>query len=93
MKTKVIVALLVAFSASAATPAFASGYGPAPFYKPSVGAPVSQRGQSVQSLAAERDDATGSQEAYGGVVAGHSQAGSRAAVTLRDNRDNPYARR
>jgi hypothetical protein len=88
MKTKLIVALLVAFSASVAAPAFASGYGPAPFYKPSVGAPVSQRGQSVQSLAAERDDATGSQEAYGGVVASHSQAGSRAAVTLRDNRDN-----
>jgi hypothetical protein len=96
MKTKLIVALLVAFSASVAAPAFASGYGPAPFYKPSVGAPVSQRGQSVQSLAAERDDATGSQEAYGGVVASHSQAGSRAAVTLRDNRDNRdnlYARR
>ncbi|MDB5789651.1 hypothetical protein [Caballeronia mineralivorans] len=93
MKTKLIVALLVAFSASVAAPAFASGYGPAPFYKPSVGAPVSQRGQSVQSLAAERDDATGSQEAYGGVVASHSQAGSRAAVTLRDNRDNLFARR
>ena len=93
MKTKLIVALLVAFSASAAAPAFASGYGPAPFYKPSVGAPVSQRGQSVQSLAAERDNATGSQAAYGGVVAGHSQAGSRAVVTLRDNRDNFYAHR
>ena len=85
MKTKLIIALLVAFSASAAAPAFASGYGPAPFYKPSVGAPVSQRGQSVQSLAAERGDATGSQEAYGGVVAGLSQAGSHVAVTPRDS--------
>ncbi|MDN7178455.1 hypothetical protein M0D69_10545 [Caballeronia sp. SEWSISQ10-4 2] len=93
MKTKLIVALLVAFSASAAAPAFASGYGPAPFYKPSVGAPVSQRGQSVQSLAAERDGAASSQEAYGGVVAGHSQAGSRAAVPLRDNGDSLFAHR
>jgi hypothetical protein len=85
MKTKLIVALLVAVSASVAAPAFASGYGPAPFYRPSVGAPASQRGQSVQTLAAERDDVVGSQEAYGGVVAGRSQAGSRAAVTSRDN--------
>jgi hypothetical protein len=85
MKTQLIVALLVALSASAAAPAFASGYGPAPFYKPSVGAPASQRGQSVQTLAAEHDDATGSQAAYGGVVPGHSQAASHAAVTPRDN--------
>jgi shikimate kinase len=85
MKTKLIAALLVAFSVSAAAPAFASGYGPAPFYRPAAGAPVSQRGPSVQTLAAERDDVTGSQEAYGGVVAGLSQAGSHAVVTSRDN--------
>ncbi|KAE8759398.1 hypothetical protein FSO04_13860 [Paraburkholderia madseniana] len=85
MKTKLIVALLIAFSASAAAPAFASGYGPAPFYKPSVGAPASQSGQSVRTVAAERDDVTGSQEAYGGVVAGLSQAGSHVAVTPRGN--------
>jgi len=85
MKTKLIIALLIAFSASAAAPAFASGYGPAPFYKPSVGAPASQSGQSVRTVAAERDDVTGSQEAYGGVVAGLSQAGSHVAVTPRGN--------
>jgi hypothetical protein len=85
MKTKLIVALLVAFSASAAAPAFASGYGPAPFYKPAVGAPVSQRGQSVQTLAAERDDVAGSQESYGGAVSGQSQAGSRLAIARRDS--------
>ena len=85
MKTKLIGALLVAFSASATAPAFASGYGPAPFYKPSVGAPASQSGQSVRTVAAERDDVTGSQEAYGGVVAGLSQAGSHVAVTPRGN--------
>ena len=85
MNTKLVVALLVAFSASVAGPAFASGYGPAPFYRPAFGAPTSQRGQNVQSLASERDDGAGSQEAYGGVVAGPSQAGSYAAVTPRDN--------
>lgn len=85
MKTQLIAALLVALSASAAVPAFASGYGPAPSYRPSVGAPASQRGQSAQTLAAERDDTTGSQAAYGGVVSGQSEAGSRAAVPLRDN--------
>jgi hypothetical protein len=85
MKTKLIVALLVAFSASVAAPAFASGYGPAPFYRPAVGAPTSQRGQTVQSVASERGDAAGSQEAYGGVVAGRSQAGSHAAVPSHNN--------
>ncbi|AXL48716.1 hypothetical protein DSC91_000227 [Paraburkholderia caffeinilytica] len=85
MKTRLVVALLIALSASAAAPAFASGYGPAPFYKPSIGAPASQRGQSVQTLAAERDDTTGSQAAYGGAVSGHSEAGIRAAVPLRDD--------
>ncbi|MGF6777397.1 hypothetical protein [Paraburkholderia sp. GAS334] len=85
MKTKLVAALLVALLASAAAPAFASGYGPAPFYRPSVGAPASQRGQSVQTLAAERDGVTGSQEAYGGAVSGLSQAGSHVAVTSRDN--------
>jgi hypothetical protein len=85
MKTKLIVALLVAVSASVATPAFASGNGPAPFYRPAVGAPASQRGQNVQTVATERGDVTGSQEAYGGVVAGLSQAGSHAAVTPSGN--------
>jgi hypothetical protein len=85
MKTKLIVALLVAVSASAAAPAFASGYGPAPFYRPTVGAPASQRGQSVRTVAAERDNVTGWEEAYGGAVSGLSQAGSHVAVTPRDS--------
>ena len=85
MKTKLIVALLVAVSACAAAPAFASGYGPAPFYKPSVGALASQSGQSARTIAAERGDVTGSGEAYGGAVSGLSQAGSHVAVTPRDS--------
>lgn len=80
MKTKVgfISAVLVAFSASAAAPAFASGYGPAPSYRPTVGAPASQRGQNVQTVAVERGDAGGGQGGVGGVVAGGAEAGGRA---------------
>ena len=85
MKTKLIVALFVAVSAFAAAPVFASGYGPAPFYRPAVGAPASQSGQSVRTVAAERANATGSDEAYGGVASGRSQAGRHVAVTPRDS--------
>ena len=74
MKTKLIAALLVAVSAVVAAPAFASGYGPAPFYRPGVGAPASQQGQSVQTVAAER--AAADQNAYGGVNGTSSQSGS-----------------
>ena len=85
MKTKLIVALLIAVSASVAAPAFASGYGPAPFYKPAVGAPASQSGQSLRTVAAEREDATGPEKAYGGAVYGTSEAGSSLPVASRDN--------
>ena len=85
MKTKLIVALLVAVSASVAAPAFASGYGPAPFYKPSDGAPASQNGQSLRTVAAERESAATPEKAYGGSVSGLSESGSRVTVTLRDN--------
>jgi hypothetical protein len=77
MKTKLIVALLVAFSASVAAPAFASGYGPAPFYNPSIGAPASQRGQSAQTIATEQGDAADTQKGYGGMADKTSQSGSR----------------
>jgi hypothetical protein len=77
MKTKLLAALLVAVSASIAAPAFASGYGPAPFYKPQDGAPTSQRGQSAQTLAAEQRD-NASNVAYGGVKDGSSQSGFRS---------------
>jgi len=77
MKTKFIAALLVAASASVAAPAFASGYGPAPFYRPDVGAPASQRGVSDQTVTAERAQQQGD-VAYGGVAATASQSGSHA---------------
>jgi len=75
MKTKLLAALLVAASATLAAPAFASGYGPAPFYRPDVGAPASQQGQNAQTVAAERANAAGN--AYGGVKAAATQSGAR----------------
>lgn len=76
MKSKLLAALLIAATTSIAAPAFASGYGPAPSYRPSVGAPASQRGQSAQTVAAERNDAVGSvNDSYGGVPASSSESG------------------
>lgn len=75
MKTKLIAAVLVAASATIAAPAFASGFGPAPFYRPTVGAPASQQGQSEQTVAAERANADNN--AYGGVKAASTQSGAR----------------
>jgi len=75
MNTKIIAALLVAASATLAAPAFASGYGPAPFYRPNVGAPASQQGQSAQTVAAERANANAN-SSYGGVSDQTSQSGA-----------------
>lgn len=80
MKTKIVAALLIAASATLAAPAFASGYGPAPFYRPAVGAPASQQGQSAQTVAAERANANAN-SAYGGVTEQTSQSGSRERTT------------
>ena len=80
MNKTLIASLLVAVSAALAAPAFASsGYGPAPSYNPLVGAPASQRGQSAQTIAAEKassNDANTS--AYGGVKSTTTQSGERA---------------
>jgi hypothetical protein len=80
MKTKILAALLVAASATLAAPAFASGYGPAPFYRPAVGAPASQQGQSAQTVAAERNNAAAN-SSFGGVNEQTSQSGSREPTT------------
>jgi len=83
MKThQLAAALLAAVTVMSAAPAFASGYGPAPFYQPSVGAPASQRGQSVQTVNAERESSADAQQAYGGVIAGGTQSGGRTAVAI-----------
>ena len=81
MNKNLIAALLVAASAALAAPAFASsGYGPAPSYNPSVGAPASQRGQSAQTVAAEQAQANANATSYGGVQDTQSQSGSRVSV-------------
>jgi len=81
MNKNLIAALLVAASAALAAPAFASGYGPAPSYNPSVGAPASQRGESVQTVAAEQAQANANATSYGGVQDTQSQSGSRVSVS------------
>jgi hypothetical protein len=82
MNKNLIAALLVAASAALAAPAFASsGYGPAPSYNPAVGAPASQRGQSVQTVAAEQAQADANATSYGGVQDTQSQSGSRVNVS------------
>jgi hypothetical protein len=80
MKTKLIAALLIASSAALAAPAFASGLGPAPFYRPDVGAPASQRGQSAQTLEAEQRNAAAQASDVGGVQAGESHGAARATL-------------
>jgi hypothetical protein len=85
MKTKLIAALLLASSAALAAPAFASGLGPAPFYRPEVGAPASQRGQSAQTLAAEQGNAAAGNRDVGGVQAGSSHSGARATFNVTDS--------
>lgn len=75
MKTRILSVVLAALSAALVAPAFASGYGPAPFFNPTVGAPASQQGQNEQTIAAERlygADNT----SYGGVNSPSSQSGA-----------------
>ncbi|WGS48336.1 hypothetical protein LFL96_11025 [Paraburkholderia sp. D15] len=79
MKTKLIAAVLVAVSASIAAPAFASGYGPAPFYRPAAGAPASQQGQNAQTVAVEQANAQAN--SYGGVKSVSTQSGTREPVS------------
>jgi hypothetical protein len=82
MNKTLIASLLVAVSATLAAPAFASsGYGPAPSYNPLVGAPVSQRGQSAQTIAAQNAEqnagSNANARAYGGVRSTATQFGNR----------------
>ena len=81
MTNKILAAVLVAASATLAAPAFASGFGPAPFYRPAVGAPASQQGQNAQTVAAERGNAAAADRAYGGVADQTSQSGARVDVS------------
>ncbi|SAK50682.1 hypothetical protein AWB75_01429 [Caballeronia catudaia] len=53
MNKRLVVGFAIALSSAFAGSAFASGYGPAPHYRPDVGAPASQHGVSAQTFAAE----------------------------------------
>lgn len=78
-----IVGAVVAVSAVAVSPAFASGYGPAPHYNPLIGAPASQDGQSALTVRAEQVDLTTSPDvtahSYGGMRDMTSQSGTHVA--------------
>jgi hypothetical protein len=74
VNTKFISALILVLSATLSSAAFASGYGPAPYYSPSVGAPASQRGQSAQTVTAERESTSSRAAAYGQTPQSTSQA-------------------
>lgn len=78
MKSKLIASLLVASFVSIATPVFASGFGPAPSYNPTVGAPASQRGPGVLAIRTHLVGAGAN--AYGGTADVHAESGSRAKV-------------
>jgi len=80
VKTRILATLLLAASATVAFSAFASGYGPAPFYRPNVGAPASQQGQNAQTVAAERANAAVN-SSVGGAKAQSSQSGAREQVS------------
>jgi hypothetical protein len=77
MSKNLIASLLIASTAVLAAPAFASGYGPANHYNPTVGAPASQRGISTQTIAAEQSQANVNSSAFGGVSDTQAQSGHR----------------
>ncbi|MEM5331289.1 hypothetical protein VSR34_32630 [Paraburkholderia sp. JHI2823] len=90
MKTKLIVVLFAVLSASVAAPAFASGYGPAPGYRPSIGAPESQRGQSLQTLAASTSGNNGAQGAQAAQAAQATEAAYGGVAGLRSESGGPF---
>ncbi|MEX3934929.1 hypothetical protein AB4Y32_24585 [Paraburkholderia phymatum] len=90
MNTKLIATLLIACSASLAAPAFASGYGPAPYYRPDAGAPASQRGQSAQTLAVEEDQGRMMDERHSGVGGNEPVSYESGGPSMADNANPMY---
>ncbi|MBC8746332.1 MULTISPECIES: hypothetical protein [Paraburkholderia] len=80
MNKQFIAALLIAASAAATGPAFASsGFGPAPHYDPIAGAPASQRGLNSETIAIDQASADHGTRAFGGMPDTTSQSGTRLA--------------
>lgn len=78
MKTKLVAAIVLAVTACASAPVFASGYGPAPYYNPIVGAPSSEAGPSIKTLQTNGAGVDKASTSYGGVTSGSSQGGMRS---------------
>ena len=88
--SKLIATLLIASSASLAVSAFASGYGPAPYYRPEAGAPASQRGQSAQTMAMEEGQASMAADNGGGVGGDQMPASQSGKRMMADSVDMMY---
>lgn len=86
IKHLIVAALAVAASAATLSPAFASGYGPAPHYNALAGAPASQAGQSALTVRAEQVDLTASADltaqSYGGMRDMTSQSGAHVVPNV-----------
>ena len=89
MNSKLIAGLLIATSAAFAAPVFASGLGPAPFYRPDVGTPSSQSGSRAHTPVAEQSVA-GSSDVGGTAVAVQSGGVRSTIAPARSNVDELY---
>jgi hypothetical protein len=83
-----VTAAVIAVSAVAAGSAFASsGYGPAPHYDPSTGAPASQRGPSSQTIGIGQAELRASSDtgaqSFGGMSDATSESGVRFTNDIR----------
>jgi len=76
MNRKLSATLFLIGSTAFAGSAFASGYGPAPFYRPDLGAPSSQQGPTAQTIAAE-EAAHGIDTSFGSSRDTQAQSGAR----------------
>ncbi len=85
MKRNLLATLLIAASATIAAPAFASGYGPALFYRPAVGVPTSQQGPSAQAIAAQEQANGVNNTAFGGSRDTLAQSGNRTQANNSNN--------
>ena len=89
MKSKLIAGLLIATSAAFAAPVFASGLGPAPFYRPDVGSSSSQSGSRAQAPAVAQQVAGTSD--IGGTAAAVQSGGVRSTLApAQSNVDELY---
>lgn len=78
VSTNLAATALAVVTALLSTNVFASGYGPQPSYEPILGAPASQRGPSIQTLAAKSNVAVINADAEGGTYDTHVESGGPA---------------